>query len=75
MRTGKAISSVTVSIVISGLAAVGNRELATAETQLELADQCVFKSKRMGQNRATLAAIEELIVLPQPTLEAMQARA
>lgn len=75
MRTGKGISSVTVSIGISGLAAVGNRELATAETLLELADQCLYKSKRMGRNRVTLAAIEELIVLPQPTLEAMQARA
>jgi diguanylate cyclase (GGDEF)-like protein len=43
----------TVSIGASGLGAIINRDSVTPETLLELADQCLYKSKRSGRNRAT----------------------
>jgi two-component system chemotaxis response regulator CheY len=44
----------TVSIGGSGLGAINGRDAATPEMLLELADQCLYKSKKAGRNRATI---------------------
>jgi two-component system, cell cycle response regulator len=47
----------TVSIGASGLSAITDRDSATPETLLELADQCLYRSKRAGRNMATMPTV------------------
>jgi two-component system cell cycle response regulator len=54
MSTGNGIVRMTVSIGASGLGAIRDRDSATAETLIELADQCLYKSKKTGRSRATI---------------------
>jgi len=49
----------TVSIGASGLGAIRDRDSATPDTLLELADQGLYKSKRAGRNRATMPNVVE----------------
>jgi PleD family two-component response regulator len=59
MHTGTGMSNMTASIGISGLGALRTRELVTAEMLLDQADQCLYKSKRLGRDRVTMAEIIE----------------
>jgi two-component system cell cycle response regulator len=54
LHTDAGAVRMTVSIGASGLGAILDRDSATPETLLELADQCLYKSKRAGRNRATM---------------------
>ena len=47
----------TVSIGASGLGAINNRDSATPDMLLELADQCLYQSKKAGRNRATISNV------------------
>jgi diguanylate cyclase (GGDEF)-like protein len=52
--TGAGIVRMTASIGASGLSAVHDRDSATAELLIELADQCLSISKKTGRGRATI---------------------
>jgi diguanylate cyclase (GGDEF)-like protein len=54
LDTRAGVVRMTVSIGASGLGAIIDRDSATPETLLELADQCLYTSKRAGRNRATM---------------------
>jgi predicted signal transduction protein with EAL and GGDEF domain len=54
-RTG--MVRMSVSIGARGLDAIIDRDAATPETLLELADQCLYRSKRAGRNRATIPKV------------------
>jgi diguanylate cyclase (GGDEF)-like protein len=54
MSTGTGIVRMTASIGASGLSAIHDRDSATAEMLIALADQCLYKSKKTGRNRATI---------------------
>jgi len=53
LYTRSGLVRMTVSIGASGLGAINSRDSATPEMLLELADQCLYKSKKAGRNRAT----------------------
>ena len=54
ISTGAGIVRMTASIGASGLSAVLDRDSATAELLIELADQCLYMSKKAGRGRATI---------------------
>lgn len=54
LHTGAGVVQMTVSIGVSGLGAIKSRDAATPEMLLELADQCLYKSKKAGRNSATI---------------------
>jgi diguanylate cyclase (GGDEF)-like protein len=54
MRIGEGIVRVTVSVGASGLGAVTGCDATPAQTLLDLADQCLYKSKKAGRNRVTV---------------------
>jgi two-component system cell cycle response regulator len=54
MSTGTGIVRMTASIGASGLDAIHDRDSATPEMLIELADQCLYKSKKAGRGRATI---------------------
>lgn len=54
MSTGTATIRMTVSIGASGLSAIHDRDSATPEMLIELADRCLYKSKKAGRSRATI---------------------
>jgi diguanylate cyclase (GGDEF)-like protein len=53
IRTGTGIVRMTVSIGASGLGTSTDRDSATAETLLDMADQSLYQSKNAGRNRVT----------------------
>ena len=54
LHTRAGVVRMTVSIGASGLGAINNRDSVTPEMLLDLADQCLYKSKRAGRNRASM---------------------
>jgi two-component system, cell cycle response regulator len=54
IRTGTGIVRMTVSIGASGLGAIAERESASTEALLDLADQSLYASKNAGRNRVTV---------------------
>jgi diguanylate cyclase (GGDEF)-like protein len=52
--TGAGIVRITASIGASALSAVFDPDAATAELLIELADQCLYVSKKTGRGRATI---------------------
>ena len=66
MRTGERMVRMTVSIGVSGLSAAARGEATTAQMLLELADQCLYKSKKAGRNRVTVSDTLEAVYTSQP---------
>jgi two-component system, cell cycle response regulator len=54
MPTATGIVRMTASMGASGLGAIRDRDSATAEMLIELADQCLYRSKKTGRGRATI---------------------
>lgn len=57
LHTRAGVVHMTVSIGASGLGAINNRDSATPDMLLELADQCLYQSKKAGRNRATISNV------------------
>jgi two-component system cell cycle response regulator len=54
MRTRSGMINVTVSIGVSGLESITNRQEISVESLMTLADSCLYASKESGRNRVTL---------------------
>jgi two-component system cell cycle response regulator len=65
MSTAAGIVRMTASIGGSGLGAIHDRDSATAEMLIELADRCLYKSKMTGRGCATIAGLAAMLVTPQ----------
>lgn len=59
LHTRAGVVRMTISIGASGLDAINSRDSATPEMLIELADQCLYKSKKAGRNRATIPNVIE----------------
>jgi two-component system cell cycle response regulator len=54
LHTRAGVVRMTVSIGASALGAINNRDFVTPEMLLDLADQCLYKSKKAGRNRSSM---------------------
>jgi two-component system cell cycle response regulator len=65
IATGTGIIRMTASIGASGLDAIHDRDSATPEILVELADQCLYKSKKAGRSRVTILEMTAANLSPQ----------
>jgi diguanylate cyclase (GGDEF)-like protein len=67
MPIGTEIIRMTASIGASALSAIHDRDSATPEMLIELADQCLYKSKKAGRGRATIPGTADSNLMLQMT--------
>jgi GGDEF domain-containing protein len=67
MSTATAIIRMTLSIGVSGLGAIHDRDSATPEMLIELADRCLYQSKKAGRSRATIQELTDASLTLQKT--------